>query len=98
MVGLALVGAAIIHNFIGYLLGYWSSKLIGLSERDCRTLAIEVGLKNGGMGMGLALDVLKSPDAAFAPIIFGKWMNISGSTLANYWRLRPTKDEGIEEK
>jgi len=88
-VGLALIGAAIIHNFLGYILGYWSSKILGLDERDCRTMAIEVGLKNGGMGMGLALDALKSPDAALAPIIFGKWMNISGSTLANYWRQKP---------
>jgi len=44
------------------------------------------------MGMGLAIDVLKSAEAALAPIIFGKWMNISGSTLANYWRQKPVKD------
>jgi len=93
VVGLVLIVASIIHNFLGYILGYWASKAIGLNERDCRTMALEVGLKNGGMGMGIALDVLKSPDAAFAPIIFGKWMNISGSTLANYWRQKLTNDE-----
>lgn len=98
VVGLALIGASIIHNFFGYVLGYWAGKAIGLKERDCRTMAIEVGLKNGGMGMGIAIDVLKSPDAAFAPIIFGKWMNISGSTLANYWRQKPTTDEDDEDK
>ena len=43
--------------------------------------------------MGLALDALKSTDAALAPIIFGKWMNISGSALANYWRQKPVTDE-----
>jgi bile acid:Na+ symporter, BASS family len=93
VVGLALLGAAIVHNFIGYVLGYWAARAAGLSETDCRTISIEVGLKNGGMGMGLALDVLKSPDAAFAPIIFGKWMNISGSALANFWRQKPVKSE-----
>jgi len=92
VVGLALIGASIIHNFFGYLLGYWMSRLVGLTERDCRTLAIEVGLKNAGMGMGLAIDVLKSPDATLAPVIFGKWMNISGSTLANYWRQKAVKE------
>lgn len=91
-VGLALVAVAIIHNLIGYVLGYWSARAIGLPERDCRTICIEVGLKNGGMGMGLALDALKSADAALAPIIFGKWMNISGSALANYWRQRPVEE------
>ncbi len=94
---LAIIGASIVLNFFGYILGYWSSRAVGLSEKDCRTIAIEVGLKNGGMGMGLAIDVLKSPDAALAPIIFGKWMNISGSTLANYWRQKPVKDEDNEE-
>jgi BASS family bile acid:Na+ symporter len=98
VVGLALIGAVIIHNFVGYLFGYWGGKIAGLNEKDSRTVAIEVGLKNGGMGMGLALDVLKSPNAAFAPIIFGKWMNISGSILANYWRNRPVKDEKTEKK
>ena len=97
VVGLALIGASIVHNFLGYITGYWSSKAIGLSERDCRTVAIEVGLKNGGMGMGIAIDVLKSPDAALAPIIFGKWMNISGSTLANYWRQKPAKDDNDDD-
>ena len=49
------------------------------------------------MGMGIAIDSLKSADAALAPIIFGKWMNISGSALANYWRQRPTGDENKED-
>ena len=97
VVGLALIGASIVHNFFGYILGYWASRMIGLSERDCRTLAIEVGLKNGGMGMGIAIDALKSADASLAPIIFGKWMNISGSALANYWRQKPVNDENGEE-
>jgi BASS family bile acid:Na+ symporter len=92
-VGLALVAASIVHNFIGYILGYWGGRAVGLDERDCRTVAIEVGLKNGSMGMGLALNVLKSADAALAPIIFGKWMNISGSILAGYWRQHPAEEK-----
>jgi BASS family bile acid:Na+ symporter len=48
------------------------------------------------MGMGLAVDVLHSAKAAVAPVIFGKWMNISGSALANYWRQKPLRDGEIE--
>ena len=62
--GLAVIGAVIVHNFTGYVFGYWISRLTGLSERDCRTISIGVGLKNGGMGMGLAVDVLQSAKAA----------------------------------
>jgi len=93
VVGLLLVFASIIHNTLGFVLGYWGSRAVGLSVQDSRTLSIEVALKNGGLGMGLALEALGSANAALAPIVFGKWMNISGSAIANYWRDKPTGDE-----
>ena len=88
-VGFVLVLAAILHNSIGYLLGYWGAKAARLDERACRTVAIEVGMQNGGMATGIAMDVLKSTNAALAPAIFGPWMNVSGSVLATWWRRKP---------
>jgi len=88
-VGPYLIGAAIAHNFIGYILGYWGSRAIRLDENTCRTVAIEVGLQNGGMASGLAMNVLKSAPAALAPAIFGPWMNVSGSVLATWWHRKP---------
>jgi BASS family bile acid:Na+ symporter len=96
--GLILVAASAVHNLLGFVFGYWVSRAAGLSKRDSRTLSIEVGLKNGGLGMGLALEALNSPNAALAPIVFGKWMNISGSALANFWRGRPTGEPGEESE
>jgi len=93
VVGLLLVAASAIHNLFGFILGYWGSRAVGLSKQDSRTLSIEVALKNGGLGMGLALEALGSANAALAPIVFGKWMNISGSAIANYWRDKPTGEE-----
>ena len=91
-VGLALIAASILHNFTGYVLGYWSAKAVRLNETTCRTVAIEVGLQNGGMASGLAMDVLKSAPAALAPAIFGPWMNISGSMLATWWHRKPVRE------
>lgn len=88
-VGPALIAAAILHNAIGYLLGYWLARAGRLDESACRTVAVEVGMQNGGMATGLAMSVLHSADAALAPAIFGTWMNISGSVLASWWRQRP---------
>jgi BASS family bile acid:Na+ symporter len=88
-VGPLLILAAVLHNAVGYLLGYWLARAVRLEESACRTIAIEVGLQNGGMATGLAMTVLKSADAALAPAIFGTWMNISGSVLASWWRRRP---------
>jgi BASS family bile acid:Na+ symporter len=91
-VGVALFAAAILHNAIGYLLGYWASRAVRLDERTARTVAFEVGMQNGGMATGLAVNVLKSTSAALAPAIFGSWMNVSGSVLATWWHARPVPD------
>ena len=98
VVGLLLVAASAIHNLIGFILGYWGSRAVGLSRQDSRTLSIEVALKNGGLGMGLALEALGSANAALAPIVFGKWMNISGSAIANYWRDKPIGEESSQDE
>jgi len=90
-VGPVVIAAAMIHNAVGYCLGYWLARLIRLNEASCRTIAIEVGMQNGGMASALAMNVLKSPQAALAPAIFGPWMNVSGSILATWWRRKPAK-------
>lgn len=89
--GLLLIFAAMLHNATGYFLGYWGSRALRLNEIDSRTVAVEVGMQNGGMATGIAMDVLKSTKAALAPAIFGPWMNISGSILASWWRRRLPK-------
>ena len=90
--GVAIILAMIIHNSIGYAGGYWLTRLLGrflpLDECDARTVAIEVGMQNGGMAGALATDVLKSAIAALPANIFSIWMNFSGSLIATYWARR----------
>jgi BASS family bile acid:Na+ symporter len=100
-IGPALFIAVILHNTIGFALGYGTSKALRFSDEDVRAITIEVGLKNGGLAVGLAYDVLKSTAAALAPLIFGTWMNIAASSLASFWshidpRDRKLKAEKIE--
>jgi BASS family bile acid:Na+ symporter len=92
-VGIGLLVAGLVHNLLGYVFGYLGARAARLSQSDSRTVAIEVGLQNGGMGAALAIDVLKSSSAALGSVIFGVWMNISGSILASWWRGRPLTDE-----
>lgn len=87
-VGGMLVVAAVLHNTAGYFLGYWGGFLFGLDKNSCRTIAIEVGLQNGGMASGLAGQMNKLATVGLAPAIFSPWMNVSGSVLANFWRKR----------
>lgn len=92
-IGLLLIVAAIIHNALGYFFGYWGGRLLKMEEKSCRTIALEVGMQNGGMASGLAAEMGKIATVGLAPAVFGPWMNISGSTLANWWRRRALNKE-----
>ena len=85
-VGFLLILACLIHNMFGYSLGYGVSKLLRMNEQDCRTIALEVGMQNGGLASGLALQMGKVATVGLAPAIFGPMMNITGSSLASWWR------------
>ncbi len=88
-IGLKLVLIVLIHNLSGYTLGYWSGRLFKMPERDCRTIAIEVGMQNGGLASGIAKGMGKIATVGLAPAVFGPLMNITGSILASYWHRRP---------
>lgn len=90
-IGPLLILIVLIHNLCGYTLGYWSGRLFKMSERDCRTIAIEVGMQNGGLASGLAKAMGKMATVGLAPAIFGPLMNITGSILASYWHRNPPK-------
>jgi BASS family bile acid:Na+ symporter len=89
VVGPLLILAMLIHNLTGYFLGYWSSRLLRMPEIDCRTIAIEVGLQNAGLGSSLALAMGKLSTVGLAPAVFAPIMNITGSSLALWWRGHP---------
>lgn len=96
--GFLLFLAAVIHNGMGFLLGYYGSRLFKMNKRDSRTVAIEVGLQNGGMAAGIAYELGRAATMGLYPAIFGTWMDISGSFLANWWRKNPVDDIESESK
>jgi BASS family bile acid:Na+ symporter len=92
-VGALLLVTSLLHNIAGYTLGYSLSWLVGMPEKDRRTIAFEVGMQNGGLASGLALQMGKVATVGLAPAIFGPLMNITGSVLANFWRGKPVDGE-----
>lgn len=84
-VGGLLILAVLIHNLGGYALGYGTAKLFRMSEPDCRSIAIEVGMQNGGLASGIANQMGKLATVGLAPAVFGPIMNITGSILASWW-------------
>lgn len=91
-IGALLVAACFIHNVAGYLLGYGLAKLLGMDEKSCRTIALEVGLQNAGLASGIALGMGKVASIGLAPAVFGPLMNITGSSLATWWKNKPVKN------
>ncbi|GMQ29317.1 bile acid:sodium symporter family protein [Algoriphagus confluentis] len=92
-IGILLIGLVLIHNFSGYFIGYWFARILRLAEKDCRTVALEVGMQNAGLASGIAKEMGKIATIGLASAVFGPVMNISGSILASFW----SKKE-IEEK
>jgi len=84
-IGLKLIAIVILHNTIGYFLGYWIGKAAGLDLQSRRTIALEVGMQNSGLASGIAMEMNRIATMGLAPAVFGPFMNITGSSLASYW-------------
>jgi len=91
-VGVLLLVATIFHNVLGYCMGYWSGRLLRFHERDCRTIALEVGMQNAGLASGLAMTMNKLATVGLAPAVFGPLMNTTGSSLASWWHNRAPEE------
>lgn len=81
--GLVII-AVILHNAIGICMAYTIFKQFKYDEKTCRTIAIEVGMQNSGLGVALASQFYSSL-AALPGAVFSLWHNLSGSLLAGYW-------------
>lgn len=90
--GLLVLTAVVLHNGLGYALGYGIGRLTGQPERVRRTMAVEVGMQNSGLAAGLAAQYF-SPLAALPGAVFSVWHNVSGALLAAYLRRRPVTAE-----
>ncbi|WP_114853375.1 bile acid:sodium symporter family protein [Brachybacterium sp. YJGR34] len=83
--GALVLLAVILHNGLGYLIGYWAARLLRQGERAARTTSVEVGMQNSGLAATLAASAF-SPAAALPAAIFSIWHNLSGAMLAVYFR------------
>lgn len=82
--GLLLFIAVVLHNFLGLLSGYWFTRMMTGDRQAAKTIAIEVGMQNSGLGIVLANQYFTAA-AALPGVLFSIWHNISGSLLAGYW-------------
>ena len=95
----------LIHNLLALGIGFSTSSLLKLPYKDRRTITIETGIQNSGLGLILLLNPNIFPDTgAWAnnggmlviTAWWGVWHIISGLTLAFLWRVRGRKEAGEE--
>lgn len=93
----ALILATFLLHAAGFGLGLLFARLLGMSESEARTISIEVGMQNSGLGSGLAStpafqsQFVSVAQAALAPVpaaISAVWHVVIGSLLAGVWRRR----------
>jgi len=82
--------AVAVHNGLGLVAGYGVARMLRCSRRDARTVAIEVGMQNSGLGVALAVKYFGA-GSALPGALFSLWHNVTGVGLARHWR---TRDDG----
>lgn len=81
-----LVTAVAALHLLGFLLGYWFSRMITGRLLTARTISIEVGMQNSGLGVVLARQNFANPLVAIPSAISSLFHSIIGSLLAALWR------------
>lgn len=74
------------HNILAILLGFLIAKVFKLSFTDQKTLAVETGIQNSGLGLLLIFSFFDGLGGmAILAAFWGIWHIISGLLLATYW-------------
>ncbi|MCK0146939.1 bile acid:sodium symporter family protein [Arenibacter sp. F26102] len=84
----------LLHNLLAFVTGYSVANLMGLTQRNKRTIAIETGIQNSGLGLLLIFTFFEGMGGmALLAAFWGIWHLVSGLTLATLWGYRPIDKE-----
>jgi len=77
----------LIHNLLALSGGYYFAKLFRLETNDCRTISIETGIQNSGLGLILVFNFFDGLGGmALIAAWWGIWHLISSLLLALLWK------------
>lgn len=76
----------VFHNIFAFIIGYYTAKSFGLDKRDRKTISMETGIQNGGLGLLLIFGFFEGLGGmALLAAFWGIWDVFSGMVLATYW-------------
>jgi BASS family bile acid:Na+ symporter len=87
-----VVFLVIFHNIFAFILGFYTAKSFGLNKRDCKTISMETGIQNGGLGLLLIFGFFDGLGGmALLAAFWGIWDVFSGMALATLWGRKRNK-------
>lgn len=90
--GIGLFALVICHNLLAFGIGNIAARLIKAGTASRRTLTIEVGIQNSGLGIVILLTQLGGVGGAGAVAgLWGVWHLIAGCGLALFWRWKDAR-------
>ncbi len=90
-VGLVIL-AVVLHDALAFATGWVCARAFGLADYDRRALAIEVGIRNAGLGLVLIFSFFGGLGGmAVVAGVWGFWDIIAGLALASWWARKPLK-------
>jgi bile acid:Na+ symporter, BASS family len=91
-----LLGAVATLHVGGFAIGHLVARLLLRDRRTSRTVSIEVGMQNSGLGVVLARRNFADPLTAVPCAISSVFHSVIGSVLAGWWRWRSSRRTAVE--
>lgn len=86
----------IVHNLLAFFTGFSIAKLLGLTDRDVRSITIETGIQNSGLGLLLIFTFFDGLGGmALLAAFWGIWHLVSGLVLSGIWGFKPIEKEEL---
>jgi len=78
------------HNTLAFATGFSVAKLFKLSKEDLRSVTMETGIQNSGLGLILVFSFFEGLGGmALVTAFWGIWHLVSGLSLGGFWSKRP---------
>lgn len=82
----------LLHNAVLILVGFYFAKITGLNYNDQKTLGIEIGIQNSGLGLLLVFSFFEGLGGMALLVAFWAiWDIVSGLLIAYFWSRKVTK-------
>lgn len=86
----------LLHNILAFATGFSLAKLFRLSKENVRSITIETGIQNSGLGLLLIFTFFDGLGGmALLTAFWAIWHLVSGLVLAGFWRFKPIEKEKL---